>query len=238
MSYLKLTWYINDFSEVLDEWRTNILNDLFSDYKRNNWVEIATVFIKHRKWKELKDIALDIFNENWIWDKETNSWLLLIVVTEEKKIRIMTGKWMELEFPDSYCRDIIEWELRWLMNSWKYDELLDSWFGISTWLKIFTPSYNHWRKKHKGHSFGRINSILIIFVSLIMLILFWFFYGFLVEKTSKNSGNSYKNSSSYKSNSHYNSGKSRSTSRSSSTSSSSSSSNWWGWSSNGWGYWD
>ena len=70
----------------------------------------------------------------------------LIVVTDEKKIRIMTGKWMELEFPDSYCRDIIESELRWLMNSWKYDELIESWYELSSKERT-TKTWVRWSKE-------------------------------------------------------------------------------------------
>ena len=129
---LKLDSFINDFSGIIDSETIKQYNKKFFDYKQKSWVEIATVFIKHRNWRELKDIALEIFNENGIWWAETNSWLLLIVVTGEKKIRIMTGKWMEVEFPDSYCKDMIDLELRGLMNSEKYDELIKSWLELSS----------------------------------------------------------------------------------------------------------
>lgn len=145
---LKLDSHVNDFSGIMNSEIIKLYNQKFFDYKQKSWVEIATVFIKHRNWRALKDIALEIFNDNWIGDKETNSWLLLIVVTEEKKIRIMTGKWMELEFPDSYCRDIIDWELRWLMNSWKYEELIQSWYELSS----KSRELKKWKTKKKTSS--------------------------------------------------------------------------------------
>ncbi len=129
---MKLEHYINDFSWKVNKNTIHKINEKFKNYKEKTKTEIATVFIKHRKWRELKDIALEIFNENWIWWKETNSWLLLIVVTWEKKIRIMTGKWMELEFPENLCRDIIENELRPLLNKSQYSEIIKVWFELST----------------------------------------------------------------------------------------------------------
>ena len=129
---MKLEHYINDFSWKVNKNTIQKINEKFKIYKEKTKTEIATVFIKHRNWRELKDIALEIFNKNWIWWKEENSWLLLIVVTWEKKIRIMTGKWMELEFPENLCRDIIENELRPLLNKSQYSEIIKVWFELST----------------------------------------------------------------------------------------------------------
>ena len=86
MNY-KLDSFVNDFSKILDSEYIKNYNKKFYEYEQNNWVQIATVFIKHRKWKALKDIALEIFNKNWIGYKDTNSWLLLVVITDEKKIK-------------------------------------------------------------------------------------------------------------------------------------------------------
>ena len=155
MDYLKLDSFVNDFSWVLNQENITTHNEKFFNYEQAYWVQIATVFIKNRNWRELKDIALEIFNWNWIWDKRTNSWLLLVVVTDEKKIRIMTWKWMEIEFPDSLAQEIIEWELRLLLNSWNYSQLLKSWYELATKSRSvnkINTSYSTYKTNNYGTS--------------------------------------------------------------------------------------
>lgn len=174
MSYLKLNSFVNDFSNCLIEENIDIYNKKFFFYEKETDIQIATVFIKHRKWRELKDIALEIFNKNWIWNKETNSWLLLVVVTEEKKIRIMTWKWMEIEFPNSLAREIIEWELRWLLNDGDFNGLLKSWYEL--WTKSRKVKKYIWSNKNNNITKEIENEIesdknfkyYIIFISILM----------------------------------------------------------------------
>ena len=176
MTYYKLDSFVNDFSWVLENKKE--FNKNFYEYEQESWVQIATIFINHRKWRALKDIALEIFNKNWIWKKQTNSWLLLVVVTDEKKIRIMTGKWMEIEFPDSLARDIIQNELRWLLNSWKYEQLLKSWYELSTKKRKVKGSFYSYKTKTSNiDSSNNTNSNNDIFWKFITIIFGWIFWG-------------------------------------------------------------
>ncbi len=187
MNLPKLDYYINDFSGILSDSFRDKYNNLFSEHQNKSWEQIATVFIEHRDWNELKDIALKLFNENGIWEKETNNWLLLIVSTSEKKIRIMTGKWMELEFSDAYCSDIIELELRALLNDGEYEKLVQAWYEISTKKReikknetsiIWNTNNNIWNnnsnnitqnnnEKHNNFLNNLVVTVIIIFFILI-----------------------------------------------------------------------
>ena len=51
----------------------------------------------------------------------------MIIATEEKKLRIITGKGMEIKYSEMRCRDIIENKLRPLLNKGKYKELTSQW---------------------------------------------------------------------------------------------------------------
>lgn len=124
----KIDQYINDISWVLS-----------SQYKQENealyWVlhnetgyQIVTVLFPHRKWRELKEIGIELFNDAGIGDAEKNNGLLLIIATEEKKIRIVVGKWLEWIFPDQWCRNLIETELRPCLEKSDYEELLRKWY--------------------------------------------------------------------------------------------------------------
>ena len=245
MNLPKLDFYINDFSEILNQDFKIKYNNLFWEYQKKSWEQIATVFIKNRNWYELRDIALKLFNENGIWEKETNNWLLLVVSTTEKKIRIMTWKWMELEFSDDYCKDIIELELRDLLNRWEYEKLIQSWYEIST--KQRKPqkigSNNLWelnnntlvnksdfeqlknlnQKKHENITDNIASILVLLFISFVFISLLniaWCNHSWNSSSDSSYGWSSYSSDSS------------------SDWWSSSSSSDWWWWSSNAGWYWD
>lgn len=69
---------------TLDELNTNAYN-----YEQASGHQFVAVLIPNRQGYELFDIALNIFNTNQIGKKDINNGLLLVIATEEKKIRIM-----------------------------------------------------------------------------------------------------------------------------------------------------
>jgi len=130
LNFPKLEYNVSDFSSVLRKEAINRYNNLFSENQEKWWEQIAFVIFPHREWNELLDIWLKLFNENWIWDKQTNNWLMLIISSREKKLRILVWKWLEKVFTDSYCKEIVEWELRPLLDKWEYELLLKVWYEI------------------------------------------------------------------------------------------------------------
>jgi len=123
----KLKYYVNDYSWVLKPSRTQKIDTEFRSLYINTDIQAVTVLFPHRKWKALKDIALEIFNSNGIGKKWKNSGLLLIISTDEKKIRIMVWKGLEWTYTTQWCKYIIETKLRALVESWKYEEVLKIW---------------------------------------------------------------------------------------------------------------
>ncbi len=122
-----LTDYISDFASILTAEQKQSLDTLFRDHETQTTEQVVTVLFPHREWHELLDIWLKVFNENGIGQKNLNNGLLLIVATEEKKLRIIVGKWLELKYTEMVCRDIIENHLRPLLNEGKYEEMIN-WF--------------------------------------------------------------------------------------------------------------
>lgn len=123
-----LTRYVNDFSHIFSEDQKNTLHALFSEHEKKTTEQVVTVFIPHREGNELLDIGMKVFNENGIGQKNLNNGLLLIVSTEEKKLRIIVGKGLELKYTEMVCRDIVENQLRPLLNAGKYEEMVQAWF--------------------------------------------------------------------------------------------------------------
>ncbi len=125
LAFPKLEKYLNDFSGVLiSDQISSLLNEIFAEHEISTTEQVVVVLIPHRQWNELLDIGLKIFNENGIWQKSLNNGLLLIVATEEKKLRIIVWKWLELKYTEMVCRDIVENHLRPLLNEGKYEEMI------------------------------------------------------------------------------------------------------------------
>lgn len=123
----KLKFYVNDTSKVLSSPSQKRLDALFKDIDSKSGLQAVTVLFPHRKWRELRNIALETFNSNKIGQKGKNNGLLLIIATDEKKIRIMTGKWLEWIYSQSWCKHVIQTKLRPLLESGKYEELIEVW---------------------------------------------------------------------------------------------------------------
>lgn len=163
MNIGKLESYVNDFSNVLPEQKRKELNELFAAHERSTTEQVVVVLFPHREWNELYDIGMKIFEENGIWQKGTNNGLLLMISTQEKKIRIMTGKGMDLTYTEMVCRGIIEKELRPLLNEGKYTELIEIWNKITR--------YKNSLSDYSKYSTGANASISAYFFSGFMSIL-------------------------------------------------------------------
>lgn len=142
LEFPKLTSFVNDFSWILTSEKKEAYNTLFRNHESATGEQVVTVFFPHRQGKELLDIGLKLFNETGIGDKKLNNGLLLIVATEEKKLRIVVGKWLELKYTEMKCRDIIENHLRPLLNAGKYAEMVQMWCEIVNGEKGVKQSQN------------------------------------------------------------------------------------------------
>ena len=171
LDFPKLDRYINDFSSVLSNSESNTINEALAQHQRNTWEQVVVVLFPNRKWFELIDIWLKVFNENGIGEKTLNNGLLLIISTEERKIRIITGKGLELKYTEMVCRDIVENHLRPKLDKDDYKNLLDTWVTI-----IKNPPKSKELPVHTKDNY-------IVIINTIIIFLFWsvFFTIFIHE---------------------------------------------------------
>ena len=114
-----LTNLVTDYSAVLDSTVLSWLNNEAFAIQQQTSAEIASVLFPNRNWNELFDIGMRLFRESGVWSAEKNNGLLLLIATEEKKLRIIVGYWLEWLFPDIWIRDLIETKIRPLVNEWQ-----------------------------------------------------------------------------------------------------------------------
>lgn len=120
MNLPKLTEYVSDFSNVLDANTLLELNSNAQLYDQRTTNQLVAVLIPNRNGRELFDIWMNIFNTNGIWQAGKNNGLLLIISTQEKKIRIIVGYGLEWQMPDLLASRIIEEDIRPLVNNWDF----------------------------------------------------------------------------------------------------------------------
>lgn len=132
MNLWKLTTYVVDFSATVGTEQLTELNERARIYEEQMTHQIAAVLIPHREWNELFDIGLKVFRETWLWQKDKNNWLLLVIATEEKKIRILVGYGLEWDIPDVLANNIIEESLRPLVNSGLFAEAVHLYYDRVT----------------------------------------------------------------------------------------------------------
>lgn len=116
MNLPKLTQYVSDFSNVLDSNSLAELRWIAQSYDKQTTNQIVAVLIPNRNGRELFDIGMNIFKSNQIWQAGKNNGLLLVISTQEKKIRIVVGYGLEWQIPDLLASRIIEEDIRPLVD--------------------------------------------------------------------------------------------------------------------------
>ena len=128
MNLPKFEHFVNDYSNIFTEEQRVELGMIAKNIETNSGYQIVTVLFPHRAGNELFDIAIKAFNENKVWDKERNDGLLLAIVTEEKKIRIVVWYWLEEKIPDLLSSQIIEEVIRPEVNDGNFYEAVKKFY--------------------------------------------------------------------------------------------------------------
>lgn len=117
MNLPKLTQWVNDFSHTLTTSQLSELNTIAKHYEAETTNQVVVVLFPSRNDNILQDIGMKIFTDNGIGQKDKNNGLLLSIATDEKKIRINVGYGLEGVYPDLMASQVIENDIRPLVNS-------------------------------------------------------------------------------------------------------------------------
>ncbi len=169
MEKYKISRHINDLSGSLDLNKDSILNaeQSFLAHYEAWWDQIVMVILESLEWGSLKTIWTKIFNDNQLWDKEKNNWLLLIVTKKEKKLRIIVWRGIKRKYSIPVLRAIVENKLRSIVNIGDYERLIQVWLEVTT-----NESY---RKKINTSE----KIYILLYLSPILLFLLFTLYVFI-----------------------------------------------------------
>lgn len=117
MNLPMLTQWVTDFSNTLSASQLDELNASAELYESQSSNQLVAVIFPNRNGNELIDIGMKIFTDNGIGRKDVNNGLLLLISSEEKKIRIIVWYGLEWVYPDLIAWQLIENDIRPLVNS-------------------------------------------------------------------------------------------------------------------------
>ena len=106
--YPKAYNFINDFSNVIDDGLEKELNTLSKNLKDKTGAEIVVAVVKSLDGQEVEEYANNLFRTWKIGDKEKNNGVLLLVSTDDRKIKIEVGYGLEGALNDGKTGAILD----------------------------------------------------------------------------------------------------------------------------------
>lgn len=103
---------VTDQSGVLQAEQLQLLERKLEAYNDSTSTQIAIVLQPSTNGRDPYDYAMDIAKSWGIGQEGKNNGVLIFIATEDRKIRILTGRGIEDRLPDAICKRIINRQLR------------------------------------------------------------------------------------------------------------------------------
>lgn len=157
---------VNDLTNTLTGPQAQALENKLTAYDDSTSNQVAIVIVSSLKGYSLSEYSLAIGREWGIGGKEFNNGVLILVVKDERKVRIEIGYGLEGTFSDITAKDIINTSITPNFKAGNYYRGLDN--AIDDIIKATVGEYkapaNYGRKKKKGIGFSSIIGLLLLFV--------------------------------------------------------------------------
>lgn len=180
MNLPKINQYVMDYSNTLDQSILQQLSSLWEAYNLSTSNQLVVVLFPNRNWNELFNIAMKVFEDNAIGQAWKNNGLLLLIATEEKKIRILVWYGLEWSMPDALASRIIEEDIRPLVNSGDFTGAIQKFYERSI-LAIDTGEWKDYQTSTNSLIWKSNDSVWFI-----GLILWFILASFIKSKSLKN----------------------------------------------------
>ena len=118
------TGYVNDFAHVLSDSTKQSLETELTNFNATTSNEIAVAIVPNMGGDYIENYAVQLFKEWGIGKKDKDNGVLLVVVSEEHKLRIEVGYGLEGALPDSVAQRILDNEMTPLLKANDYDGAL------------------------------------------------------------------------------------------------------------------
>jgi len=185
MNLPKLTGFVTDFSNVLESKQLDELKGIAKNYETQTTNQLVAVLFPNRNGNELFDIGMKIWTENQIGQKGKNNGLLLVISTDEKKIRIMIGYGLEWMITDALANRMIENDIRPYVNSGDWYSAVNNFYTKSMQIISWDVPAEYRTNDNKNLNMDSDYLYIVIFL--------WFIIGGILKSIINKKTNKKKN---------------------------------------------
>jgi uncharacterized protein len=104
---LKPQGYISDYSGVIDAATRSSLEQYCALVEARTGAEIAVLVIPTLQGEPVEEVAVDVFRKWGVGKKGTNEGLLLLLATQDRRMRLEVGYGLEPVLPDGFAGSIL-----------------------------------------------------------------------------------------------------------------------------------
>ena len=141
----QLRKYVTDETGTLTPSQINSLNSKLSNEDKTNSNQIIVYMIPSLEGESLEDVSIRLAEKNKIGKKDKNNGVLILVVKNDRKIRIEVGYGLEGVLTDAKSSSIIRNEITPGFKSGKYYEGINN--GVDAILSVIKGEYTSDKNK-------------------------------------------------------------------------------------------
>ncbi len=168
----QLIKYITDETGTLNTTQITQLNNKLSSFNRTTSNQVLVYIIPSLNGESLEDYSIRLAEKNKIGKKDKNNGVLVLIVKDDRKIRIEVGYGLEGALTDALCSKIIRNDITPQFKSGKYYEGIDK--GIEAIISVTKGEYTADKNQNDLNAeccFGMPVFVLLIF-GIIFLFIF------------------------------------------------------------------
>ena len=172
--------YVVDESSTLDASQINYLSNKLSEEEKNSSNQIVVYMIPSLEGESLEDVSIRLAEKNKIGKKDKNNGVLLLIVKNDKKIRIEVGYGLEGVLTDAVSSKIIRNEITPSFKSGNFYEGINR--GVDAIIATIKGEYTadkDTKDADAGCCLGVPIFVILIFGGIFVFILFSFIKGIL-----------------------------------------------------------
>lgn len=113
-------WYINDKIWLLNQQEKTDLENLAKDIESKTSAEISVLLLDTVDWDDINLVANEIWNKRWIWKKDTDNWIIILIAVNDRQWSIQVWYWLEWTIPDLIAKRVWEEKMTPNFQKWQY----------------------------------------------------------------------------------------------------------------------
>lgn len=78
-------WYINDKIWLLNQQEKTDLENLAKDIESKTSAEISVLLLDTVDWDDINLLANEIWNKRWVWKKDTDNWIIILIAVNDRQ---------------------------------------------------------------------------------------------------------------------------------------------------------